>query len=122
MDYPTLTDSCGNEVKPSVALTEKSIKSTIKGQESEAGYSITRPRFTRNKRSFKIFYNNVENSIYEQLVDFYENSAVGGAYNFNFTHPLTGVVYDVRFAEDTLIRELTPDINRSSFNFVLLEV
>lgn len=122
MDYPIIYDKCNNEVKPSLIFSESSIKDTIKGNQSEAGYITTRPRYTRNKKSFKIYYNNVKNEVFNTLLTFFEDSAIGGAVSFNFSHPITEVVYNVRFDEDIFTREINTNKEYCSFSFKLIQV
>lgn len=121
MDFPSLYTSLGKAVVPSVRFAQKSIKSSIVSEESEAGYAISRPRYTRNKKAFSVTYNAIEYSVYETLNTFFEDSALGRSNFFNWTHPKTAVVYNVRFDNDELNID-TESADKVTVSFNLLEV
>lgn len=90
MDFPILT-SCPQ------SCPEQVVDDTISSQ-SEAGYKVTRPRFTR------VFYvygpvNYVMNSEDKEALQLFD-AIVRGSTIFNWTHPITGEVKQVRFSSN----------------------
>ena len=68
--------------------------------ESEAGYTMSRPRFTKSKKSFTLNYTAIKNEDYATLEAFFE--ANQGS-NFSFSHPIDpSKSYTVTFAIDEL--------------------
>lgn len=121
MDFPTILDDCGNEVTPTLVFDETSEHDTIVS-ETNSGFKISKPRYSRTLKSFRVVYNYVKNSVYIEVDDFFNNSTIGKALFFNWTHPITNVVYVVRFNQDKLQRRVIKNSKLSSFEFKLLEV
>jgi hypothetical protein len=69
--------------------------------EFEAGYTQTRPRFTRAKKRFILKWELMSIDQVDILRPFYDSMA-GGAV-FTWTHPVSGTPYVVRFTKDELI-------------------
>lgn len=90
MDFPTLS-SCPQ------TITDQVIDDTIASQ-TEAGYRVTRPRFTR----VKYVYGPVKYILSEEdmitLKEF--DATVRGSVIFNWNHPITGELKQVRFRTD----------------------
>jgi hypothetical protein len=123
MDYPVLKNDLGEVIKPSVLdFSGRAITNTIISGESEAGYQITRPRYTRNKSAFSVNYESVDMIVYTTLLTFFRSSAIGKANFFNWTHPATSTVYVMRFNNDDLTYRQAGNPNKVSFQFELLEV
>jgi hypothetical protein len=92
--FPTL--SSGFQSFP-----EQPIDDTIKS-DSDAGYTITRPRFTRIRRIFgpvDMVLNRVDR---DALVAF--DSTVKGSTIFTIAHPVTGELIKVRFKSDGRVK------------------
>lgn len=65
----------------------------------ESGVVQSRALYTASKWLFKIGWKYLTTSEYDTLVTFFDAN-LGGS--FNFTHPITDVVYVVRFTQDNL--------------------
>jgi len=63
----------------------------------EAGYKVTRQRFTRTPKTYKVLYKNMTDADYTLLVAFI--TAQGTTGNWNWTHPTTAATHDVRFVK-----------------------
>jgi hypothetical protein len=74
--------------------------------ESEGGYVITRPRFTRiPRKTFNFSFTDVSEADRVAFLDvFYAQTVLCSALNFNWTHPVTGIVHDVRFKSGSIPR------------------
>lgn len=79
------------------SLTEGNIPSFI-SDESQVGAPRRRARFTRTLKtfSFELILTNAEAA---SLRTFINTTSSGGAAEFNWTHPVTATVYELRFAE-----------------------
>jgi phage-related protein len=86
-DFPTLT------VKAQ-ACPDEPIDDTLSSK-SEGGYTNTRPRNTRQRRKFGPVKMILIEADWQALKTF--DSQVGGWSIFNWTHPTTGTVHQVRF-------------------------
>jgi hypothetical protein len=96
---------------PDYPLGVTSIASTIRS-ESEAGYVITRPRYTRTRKRWSLKWAMMSASDYTSLETFFNETTIGGANSFTWDHPITGTIYTVRFAEDELSFNLsTPGVS-----------
>jgi len=73
---------------------KRQIKTTF-----ESGHVQSRAGATQMKREFTIGWPSMSRTDYDSLVTFFE-SYQGTV--FNFTHPITSVVYSVRFMENEL--------------------
>ena len=113
MDFPTLT------AQPIYPLSQQREDAVIRNS-SESGYVLTRPRFTRSRRSFDVVYNGMSSGDFITLEDFYVNSCGNGSAMFNWTHPETLEVLTVRFKEP--ISSSLPIPNRCSVQMKLEEV
>ena len=82
MSYPVFP----NIRKPSYPFLEKledpAIRSTM-----ENGMVVSRPRFTRNRKTFTLSWNNMPNPDYVILRNFYTNIVYGGSAVFTWTYP-----------------------------------
>jgi hypothetical protein len=65
----------------------------------DGGYSQSRPETTRAIRVFPLGWNSLSEADYQTLDAFFIANQ-GGA--FNWTHPVTSVVYSCRFLSDVL--------------------
>ncbi|SDI54054.1 hypothetical protein [Propionivibrio dicarboxylicus] len=61
-----------------------------------AGYQVTRPRFTRDQRSWGVNYKRMSRADLDLLRAFRTTTLKNGALSFEWLHPLDGVVYTVR--------------------------
>ena len=65
----------------------------------EGGYVVTRPKHTRKpRRTFKSGCTSITSDQRKALEDFYD-SVRGGSVIFDWTDPVTGTVFQVRFKE-----------------------
>lgn len=78
----------------------------------EAGYIHSRAAATLTKKIFSIGWKWLLRTEYNTLVTFFSANQGG---TFNFTHPITSVVYVVGFAEDEL-----PDIDSIGTDYIAL--
>ncbi|MBU0517183.1 MAG: hypothetical protein KJ621_20705 [Proteobacteria bacterium] len=114
-DFPDLS------VPPSVPIKEVSTRDTIRAK-SEAGYVLTRPRWTTARKRFEVRYQYLTPADFTSLDNFFQNVAQGGAVAFSWNHPQTGSVHTVRFATDDLEWETPTGVNRRHVGFQLEEV
>lgn len=88
--WPTLSSTLKNFAQQPV---DDTISST-----SEAGYTQTRPRFTRERKIFGPLSMRLSRADRDTLVAFDET--VKGSTIFTITHPDTGATLNVRFKSD----------------------
>lgn len=65
----------------------------------EDGTEKTRPRFTRNRFTFELTWESMEQGQKEIFENFFRTITKGGALAFNWIHPATKKKYLVRFTE-----------------------
>ena len=92
MNYPTLVRI------PSYPI-EVSIEDAVLRSDTDSGHVITRPKFTKSRRSFTINYEDAPLSDMTTLEDFYFDDCGNGSAVFNWTRPDTGQVFVVGFKE-----------------------
>ena len=88
-DFPTLSTGAWWPIEESQA-EYADLKSPV-----EAGYKITRRRFTRAPRTWKMQYGAMNDSDYQVLSQLIDEQGTTGS--FNWTHPITGETHEVRF-------------------------
>lgn len=115
-DFPTLTK------EPSFPLPEEKEDTTIKSK-SEAGYVQTRRRFTRERMSFAVKYEMLPNADKDAIGD-HVDGVYGGVSSFNWTHPITGTAYVMRYDKRPKFEPVHYDGDQYLWNvdFVLNEV
>ena len=69
--------------------------------DTEAGYEITRPKWTRTRREFKVTFKSLTSAEVTTIEEFFEGIAYGGG-SFNWTAPRDSGTYEVRLVEDQL--------------------
>lgn len=89
MSYPSL-GKLPDTIDPDGELEDNTIRSNVDG-----GYELTRQRSTRRRRRWGLKYL-LLNSTDSNLLRTHEGT-VGCADLFNWTHPLTGTTYTVRY-------------------------
>jgi hypothetical protein len=93
MAYPTLTEN-GITINPNYPIEEGRESTSIKSK-MESGYVLTRARFTRQRLNFKLSYSLLSNtnklSLEAHMVSVLDITP------FNWTHPVSGVTYSVRY-------------------------
>jgi len=97
MNYPTLT------AVPNRDFGDDTNKMTIKS-ESQGGYTTTRARNSRSRETFNVKYTDMSETDHATLKAFFDDDAGGASEIFNWTHPTSSTVYEVRFKEDKLAR------------------
>jgi len=90
--YPTLAS------KPQLPIQQKYVDATIRSAPTEIGYEITRARNNRTRREWTVKYDLMTAADFALLEDFAMNTVQMGAEIFTWTHPATGVTYNVRFS------------------------
>lgn len=111
--FPTLSKV------PAYPLDEESEDAVLRSS-SEAGYQTTRPRFTRVHRKFSVKYEGSPQADKNLLDTFYYITLGNGSAIFQWTHPQTSSVINVRFAKPIKF-SLTFD-NHYNIEFSLEEV
>lgn len=81
---------------PSLPITPEPDDPTL-SSESDGGYELTRPRYTRIRRKWTLVWPHLLHADYTTLMAFYDSMS-GSSVNFNWTNPATGTVSSVRFA------------------------
>lgn len=89
-DFPTLS------IPPIFPIEIEREDNVIRSQ-SEAGYELTRPRWTRIRKTFTVKYQLLTPAD-KALLDTFIDTTTCGAYLFNWTNPADSTVYSVRFA------------------------
>jgi hypothetical protein len=73
------------------------------GQDTDGGYFITRPKYTRRPpRSFKFQYKDIGQADRVTLEAFWDQ-VKGSSVAFNWTDPTTNVLHNVRFGKGTTL-------------------
>lgn len=111
--FPTLSKV------PAYPLGEESEDAVIRSS-SEAGYQITRPRFTKVRRKFEVKYEDCTQTDKNSLDTFYYTTLGNGSAIFQWTHPQTSEVINVRFAKP--IKSSLAFDNHYNIEFTLEEV
>jgi len=95
---------------PNIAAPSNIVDTLQKGQirsDFDAGYVQSRAMWTRTRYKFELTWKVMENADKETLMTFFAAN-LGGT--FNWTHPLSGTSYVVRFAENNIeARHLRPN-------------
>jgi hypothetical protein len=91
MTFPTLTQQAAYPLDPDGELEDVILRSP-----TDAGYEITRPRFTRARRTWGINYPALSNADTTTLRAFEQATLRNGADSFSWTHPISKTVYTVR--------------------------
>lgn len=89
-DFPTLS------IGPNYPIKETPEDSTIQS-EFDGGYTQTRPRFTRIRKTFELKYDNLISDSDKSALESFAETVKGGSLSFTWTHPVTSVSYTVRF-------------------------
>lgn len=92
-DFPTLSSYAIPEVN--AWQESKAFDPTIRSPQ-EAGYILTKARFTRIPKKWHISYETLQNDDKISLENF-ETARKVGAESFNWTNPKNSIVYVVRF-------------------------
>lgn len=101
MAFPTLTSA------PVYPITENRADATIRS-ETEAGYTLARPRFTRSRRNFAVNYRNISPADKELIVSHFDT--VGGSTIFTWTNPVDSTAYSVRYAKPPVVTQRIPNV------------
>lgn len=100
--------NCGDSYK--LEIQDSTISTT-----SDANYKHTRPRTTRMLRTWTFVWNSVSESDYRKLQEFYMK--VGTFQQFEWTNPMDGNNYAVRFTESLNWQEYYPYGWRGTLKF-----
>lgn len=83
---------------PDYPLTETPENAVIRST-MEDGTEKTRPRFTRNRMTFELSWQNMPQDEKEELEAFFRTTIKNGAMAFYWIHPAANKKYYVRFSE-----------------------
>jgi hypothetical protein len=87
---------------PEYGLEEEFYQAQIRN-DFEAGYVISRPRFTRGRRRWKnLGWLALSEANYEILLAFFTANQGG---SFSWTHPASSVTYTCRFSGDNIMSQ-----------------
>lgn len=107
MAFPTLSVS-PSLLSPDGALA---VDPTLKSQ-TEAGYEVTRSKFTRMRRKWGVHYD-LLNGTDMGLLRAHETAMQGGSLLFTWTHPVSGTAYTVRFGDGGV---KGPEVSKGGIN------
>lgn len=93
-------------INPVYPISESREDSTIKSDQ-EAGYQITRQRYSRVRKKWNLTYQYLVDADYTALTTFIDVTVKGGADMFTWTHPITSVSYNVRFENPPVIKAVS---------------
>lgn len=91
-DFPTLA----NAVISKVGYSEKYLNPGDIVSEMDAGYKLSRKKFTRKPLKFTVPYIGIDSSDKATLEAFIEDNGTTG--NFYWVQPLTSTIFDVRLS------------------------
>ena len=83
---------------PEFPLTETFEDAVIRST-MEDGTIKTRPRFTRNRVTYELTWSSMPDEQKRDLESFFRFETKNGSKIFNWTHPVSGNVIEVRFSE-----------------------
>lgn len=106
MAFPTLTVPPSLISPNGVVVVDPTLKS-----QSEAGYEVTRAKFTRLRRKWGIHYD-LLNDADMALLCAHEAAMGVGSLSFTWTHPISAASYTVRFAGPIS----GPDVSKGGIN------
>ena len=96
MAFPTISK------KPIMPLDFTREDSVLRS-ETDGGYVMTRPRFTRSRAIITVGYESLPDAEAYAIDDFYVIDCANGSAIFQWTHPTRNTVYNVRFKEPVKI-------------------
>ena len=76
----------------------------------EDGTEQSRARFTRSRGTWVLHWTALKDSDYQTLMNFWRKDVKGKSQLFNWTHPITGIIYTVRFVEKKPFELVAPGI------------
>lgn len=99
MDFPTLSQ------KPDGETFKVSIENpAIEPQNTDGGYLITRPKYTRAPpRTFMFQFSDISQDDRTTLDTFFSTQAKGSSVAFDWADPTSGTVYNVRFSKGFIL-------------------
>lgn len=108
-NFPTLSRN------PSYPIEEESENMIIKDS-SEAGYEVSRPRFTKRRKTWNLVYNALPTADVSTLDTFFIGTAGYGSTIFSWTNPADSASYNVRFSTPPKVNYITNDLCNLSFS------
>lgn len=84
--------------RPDYPLLE-TLEDAVLRSDMEDGTVKTRPKFTRNRKTFEVKWEHMQDDEKQTFEDFYKTTLKNGSLPFNWTHPKTSVTYVVIFSE-----------------------
>jgi hypothetical protein len=111
MAFPTLS------VNPNYPIEESIESSSIKSK-FEAGYVLTRARFTRQRNIFKLSYSLLSNA--DKILLKAHMDTVLDISTFDWTHPVSSVTYSVRYQSIPQFQYM--QYQRWSVSFILEQI
>jgi len=87
---------------------------------SDAGYLVSRPRWTATKREFKLSFKGIDRTALEEIIAFFDALGWGGS-EFNYINPADAATYVVKLMDDEAeFKYLANDVY--SVNLTFMEV
>ena len=114
--FPTLSIGPTFPLDPDGVIEDAVIRSPM-----TAGYTQTRPRFTRTRRSFGVNYRDLPDADVETLKTFERTTLRNGSDSFTWVHPTTAVTYTVQLSSPIEFAKSTGP-NVGTVQMSLLEV
>lgn len=95
--------------EPRAGTLAESCVAAYADDKAEVGASRRRKRFTRalNKFSFDLVLNATQKTL---LTSFRDSATDGAVLPFNWVHPVTGTIYEVRFVEPPGVKHVAVEI------------
>jgi hypothetical protein len=85
---------------------------------SDAGYLVTRPRWTAKKREFNLVFKGLSRAQMEQIITFFDSIGWGGE-EFNYVNPADDETYVVKLMDDEVeFQYLADDVYSVKVNFM----
>nr|DAY74277.1 MAG TPA: minor tail protein [Caudoviricetes sp.] len=78
---------------------QEALEDAVLRSNMEDGTVKTRPKFTRNRKTFEIKWGHMTDVQKQTFENFYVSSLKNGSLPFNWIHPQTGKAYVVVFSE-----------------------
>ncbi len=76
----------------------------------EDGIEQSRARFTRSRGKWTLNWTAMTEEDYQALMLFWRETVKGKSASFNWTHPMTGETYEVRFIAKSSFKQIAPRI------------
>ena len=116
MAFPTLTR------KPTTLEPDGDLKDSALVSEFTAGYTQTRPQYTRTRRIWGISYVDLPDADVATLRTYHDTTLVNGAASFTWTHPKTAITPTVQIIGGIRYKTSADKYGVADVSFTLIEV